>query len=314
MTLSSFSDAEQRTDDQKRALLASIAQSGSAGKAEFDRAQKELGDSRAQAINEAQTRAIGIGAPAEYIAQARVGAGAPYTERSADLEQNRATFGADMERQSAGAKDYFSRLGSAIPITESRTRAAVEQIIREQEEAAAERAQDRAMKQMEIADRGEERSFQREMRKAALAKAAGGGDLSVSDQIKLADREKSEMMNQSRRFVLSKIRQNASPGTLNKFLALTGSAKSMNEALGYVAEAQAAAAQARASLDAGVEDPDGSLARTASALAGVSPSALQDWIRRYYDPTEQEIGHAFGAPSLEKVGPRILGAQPKRRI
>lgn len=303
MTLSSFQNAEARTDDQRRALLASIAQSGSAGKQEFDQAQAKLASGRAAAVNEAATRAGAINAPIGAIAEARTTAATPYDQRSADVAQNQAAFGADMQRQSASASDHFSRLGAAIPITESRTRAAVEQIIREQQEAGLERQQDRQMKAMEIADRGEERTFQREMRKSALAKAASGGDLSVSDQIKLADREKDEMMNQSRRFVLSKLRQGASKATQNKFLALTGSAKTMNEALGAVAAGEEAAAAAQAKLDAGAEDPDGTLAEQASVFRGVSPAALQDWIRRYYEPSEREIGQAFGAPSGRRTAP-----------
>lgn len=305
--LSAFQNAQSRTDEQKRALLAAIAQHGSAGKQEFDRAQQELGAGRSAAVSEAAQRAGVIGAPAEYIAQARQQAGSGYDMRQADLAQNRAAFGADIERQGAANEQYFSQLGAAIPITESRTRAAVEQIIREQQEAEQERLLKQKLQEQELADRDEQRAFeredrdfQREMRGVALAQArAGGGGgrgggrgPSLTDLLKLEDRSKDASLDASRKFVMANIQKHASKPTQDAFYKLTGSAKSLNEALGYVAEAA-----------------------SAGALKSVSVPALQDWIRRYFEPSDDEIGHALGTvpiPQRKKVGPKILGAQPSR--
>lgn len=314
--LSSFQNAQQRTDEQKRALLSAIAQHGSAGKQQYDQAQQELNQGRTAAVNEAATRAGAIGAPAEYLAQARQQAASGYDMRSTDLAQNQAAFGADMERQGATNEQFFGQLGAAIPITESRTRAAVEQIIREQEEA-------RQAREMEAQMRREEQEFRRQMQAmdleggriglaTARANASGGGrgGPSISEQIAIAKfqegQEKSaqdQAMEQSRRFVLGKLQQSASPNTANAFMTAVSGAKDITDALARIRGGYAAATGPNA-------DP-----KAAAMFKGVSVPKLEDWVRRYYQPTQEEIGMALGLvpiPKLRQVGPSIMGAKIMR--
>ncbi len=150
--LSSFEGASARTDQQKAALLASVAQAGTAGVQQYQQAQAQTNDLRGQAINSAlgaaQTSPLGaipggasaVTAPIEQN----------FAMRQADLAQGQATFTQDIERQRAGNESFFGQMQQALPVVESRTKLAIQQILAEQEEARQQRDLQKQMAQMQL--------------------------------------------------------------------------------------------------------------------------------------------------------------------
>lgn len=151
-SLSSFEGAAARTDAQKAALLASIAQSGTAGVQQYQAAQSQTADLRGQAINSALGAAQT--SPLSTIPGGANQVTAPieqnFAMRQADLAQGQATFTQDIERQKAGNESFFGQMQQALPVVENRTKLAIQQILAEQEDARQQRDLQKQLAQMQL--------------------------------------------------------------------------------------------------------------------------------------------------------------------
>lgn len=201
--LSSFQDAASRTDAQRRALLDAVASGGQAGAQAYQQAQAQAQQARMDALAGASQAAQN--SPLSLVQGGLAALERPVQQdaalRQADLSQAQQTLQNDLARQQASGEQFFSRMQQAIPITEARTRMGVEQIIREQQEAEAQRALEMQLAQLDlqsrresIAAQREERAFQQRAREQELkqqqAAAKGGGlDPIEKEQLKALQRE-----------------------------------------------------------------------------------------------------------------------------
>lgn len=138
-TEAAYSTAQAQTDAQKRALLQAIADSGTAGQKAYENAQTQIEQSRKQALNQLAPVAGFAQGSDQFTTEQQGIANAPYLQRQADLAQGAAVFGADIQRQSAANEDYFSKVSAAIPIEQTVTQRAVEQMLKQQEQQRLDR-------------------------------------------------------------------------------------------------------------------------------------------------------------------------------
>jgi hypothetical protein len=176
--LSSFEGAAARTEAQKAAVLASIAQSGTAGVQQYQQAQAQTNDLRGQAINSAlgaaQTSPLstipgGVNQVTAPIEQ-------NFAMRQADLAQGQATFGQDIERQKAGNEGFFGQMQQALPVVENHTKVAIQQILAQQEEAKQQRDLQRQLGEMQL----------QEAQMRASQAAAGPQDTRTPEEVEYA--------------------------------------------------------------------------------------------------------------------------------
>lgn len=162
--LSAFASAQATTDAQRQALLAEVARAGAAGAAQYATAQSNQQTLGAETTRRAME--IAGGSPLTNITGGydvvTDPVGQDFARMEADLLAGRQAFDQDIARQTAAGQQYFGRLSQAIPITESRTRAEVEQIIAKERQAAAERAFAVQMANMEAQAAREDMAFRRE--------------------------------------------------------------------------------------------------------------------------------------------------------
>lgn len=177
-TLSAFDTAQQQTEVQRKALLDAVASGGAAGAQAYQQQQAQNQAMRQQAVANAAGAAQGspLGLVQGGLASLQAPVARDAALRDAELGQAQSTLQNDLARQQSSGDDYFNRMQQAIPVTESRTRMGVEQIIREQEEAARERALQMQMAELQlqgqresVAAQREARAFENQMRQQELA-------------------------------------------------------------------------------------------------------------------------------------------------
>lgn len=276
MALSAFANAASKNDEQKAALLAAIAQNGAAGKAQFDRAAADVAAQQAQTAQATKERTDF--APAALVAQLQQGTAQVYGDRAADVAQAQGTFDRDIAAQNNANGNYMSQLGAAIPVVEARTRLGVEQTIREQQEAERDRALQREMAGLDLQSKRESLAAAKDAREADKT--------TISTAQQKLDAENANKKSQD--FTLSMLTQHASPGTQRAFFDLVAQAKSLPEAISRIRQ-----------LAGGVtiKNKDGSTEkRSLNGTYGtdVSASVLEDWVRRYFSPSDDEIALAMG--------------------
>lgn len=151
--LSSFATASDRTEQQKQALLAAVANAGSKGAAAYEQAQTQTGGLKNQAVSAALGAAST--SPVAGIPGGSAAITAPieqnFAMRQADLAQGAAGFQQDIARQQASGEQYFGRMQTALPVVENYTRQAVEKILSAERESQADRQLQREIAQNQLA-------------------------------------------------------------------------------------------------------------------------------------------------------------------
>lgn len=153
MTLSSFQNADQRAREDALASLRAIAESGTAGRQALEASKAEIGATQQAALDSALrrfddpgfSRPISGGAREALLSQARQ----PGDVYAADNAQAQKLFNDDMARASAANARYHDQVRSAIPLVESRTRAAAQEIAAEAEFRREQRALERERMRLE---------------------------------------------------------------------------------------------------------------------------------------------------------------------
>jgi len=153
-----FQGAEESADAQKRALLAAIAQQGSAAKDQFSAQAQAWGDRRNQAVAGAAERAGAIGAPADAVAQLQQSATSAAEPYAQDAWRAAQAQDAENTRMTTANSNYMDQLRSAIPIARSVASARIAEIQAE----AADRAAQRASNRSGMSFAAEDQAFQRE--------------------------------------------------------------------------------------------------------------------------------------------------------
>lgn len=170
--LSAFATAQDRNADTQRALLASIAESGSAGKQAYEAQQAQNATLQQAALTAAAK------APSAQLADTL----ALNTNALGGAQQS---FEQDIARQQAANGNYMSQVGAAIPLVAERTRASVEQTLADLQAKREQQAADREQAQLALQGQRESLAGQREARAAdaaARADAAKNGGLTPYQQ------------------------------------------------------------------------------------------------------------------------------------
>lgn len=116
-TLDPFAGAQQESEDQKKALLEVIAQSGSAGQKAFEAAQAQVAATRAAALQRANQRAMLTGQNLEGLDTARVGETADrFTNYGANANQQ---FQQNLQGIGASGQSYLEKINAIAPFIQS---------------------------------------------------------------------------------------------------------------------------------------------------------------------------------------------------
>lgn len=135
-----YDEASGKIDENKRAMLAAMAQSGTAGAAAYQQAQAEIAAQQQAAVQAA------LGGAAQYLAspqqrsQMEATIGAPYQRYQADLSAAQAYGAQSRANQEAANSAYFEQAKAAIPALRTYSQA-----------AAAERAAKDSLEQRRLA-------------------------------------------------------------------------------------------------------------------------------------------------------------------
>lgn len=151
----SYDQASTEIDNTKRAMLAAMAQAGTAGVTAYQQAQQAIAAQQQQAVQAALAGAAEFHAPAALQAELANTINAPYARYQADLTAARAYGDASNARSQAANAAYFDQAKAAIPALRTYSQA-----------KAAEQAAARAL---------DERKMALEERKLAMQE--GGGDV-----------------------------------------------------------------------------------------------------------------------------------------
>ncbi len=155
--MEAFASASDRSAQQQRALLAAIAESGTAG---------------ANAYKEAQTQNQQLQQGALAQASGSPDVSASLALNAASLASGKASFEADIARQGAANSSYMGQLDAAVPIVQERTRLGVEEIMAKAQAEREQRAMDKEMAMLSMQGQREQLAGQREARGAAAAERA----------------------------------------------------------------------------------------------------------------------------------------------
>lgn len=207
--LSAFSSATERTQAQKKALLDALASQGSAGMTKLQETQGQLQEGQQAAVGQALQRTAATSSasrPGAFQAAAAEAA-APAQAQIDDSARAQGVFQEDIARQAATNEQFFGQLEGAIPVVQERTRLAVEEIIRQQEEAERDRALSQQLAEMQLVGQREQNAARKALAqieleaaraRASAASSGGGGGggggggadgegLSLLDQLRQAD-------------------------------------------------------------------------------------------------------------------------------
>lgn len=173
MALESFKTAEQDIDAQKRAMLAAVAERGSAGLAEFDAQARAVQAAREQAMATVQPSQPGV----QDVLNSRLGAVADIYAQ--DVEAGRASLGREGSRISAANAAYGDQVRQAIPIVQAQTEQDVAglkaQLIEKQMNAESRRRLDEIQlaKSMASLQKEQTKEFSKPASLIAVAKKTG---------------------------------------------------------------------------------------------------------------------------------------------
>lgn len=166
--LSAFAGAQQRTEEQKKALLQAIAEGGSAGSQLMQQQLQAQEANRQQAIASQAQPGFNTAGGAGFAQQISGIINQPFDLAAQMASTAQEVFNQDIARQQAAAGQFLTQVQQALPLEESRARSVVEQLVRQQQQEDAARAQQLALGQLEL-------QAQREQIAAAREARAGGG-------------------------------------------------------------------------------------------------------------------------------------------
>lgn len=175
-----FANAAVSNDDQKRALLAAIAQNGSAGAAALQQQAQQAQQAKAAAIQQiagaTKGNSASISSPGFAGQQQALGAQVGDL-RAADIAQGQQAYNQNIGQISAANDSYMGKVGAAIPIVQSRTQAAVQQIIAQQREAEAQRQAALQQQQLQLQQQRESIAAAQQDREYQRANNASSTDI-----------------------------------------------------------------------------------------------------------------------------------------
>lgn len=122
-----MANAAQNIDTQQAALLASIAQSGSAGAAAQAATSNQQQTEGAGAQQTADSRAGQINAPANFLAQSTQQIAAPYSQAAATAKAAASAYQQQIGGLSSINNNYFDEVKAALPIVQAQQQASVNQ-------------------------------------------------------------------------------------------------------------------------------------------------------------------------------------------
>lgn len=168
--------ASKQIDEGKKALLESVAQAGTQGKAAFDQAQQQAAAARQEALTRAaqQRTLYGVGGNDQTFLGA-------YDARANQMGVNRTNFESGLAQTQASGESYLEKARASIPLLESQNMQKVtdqETKIKLAIEAARAKAEEARLKeeralqrQLDAEARAEARALAREGRAAARSAA-----------------------------------------------------------------------------------------------------------------------------------------------
>lgn len=284
LAASAYGNATERNDAQKKALLDAIAQQGTAGREAYQKSGQAINKDRQAAIQATMGQGAGgqnllAGQSQEELGFLPGGRADALSALAGSNRSAQAQFQADRSTQAAGVNEYFGRLNSAIPIEQSRTQGAIEQIIKQQEDAQAEREFQKQMQQLQLQQAQTQLQQTRES-----GRGGGGGNLSVSDQLKIMDRDRSDAQGQ----FVGDFSASWGPKTSSALTGILANNKDVNGAMQALSQMAADSKNftkpiyARDSKGHLITDSKGH-ARIEFDFTNVSPELLATAIQSYYN-------------------------------
>lgn len=169
-----WAGAQSNVDDQKKAMLQAMAQSGSAGRAAFEEARKAVEAEQQAAMQRAAQRAALVGMPNVGV-EGQVGEA--YGSRLSALDSAKAGFDADLARRQSANENYFGQVGAALPFLQAKVTEKLgtrEAEIKKGLELARLKAEQERQDQLDREQRQYERQLESEARAEARALAREG--------------------------------------------------------------------------------------------------------------------------------------------
>jgi hypothetical protein len=135
----SFDAAGTKIDEQKRALLAAMAQAGSAGKAAYEQAQARIAAQRQASLAAALDGANERGLSPELQEQLSSRITAPLDRQAADLSASQASYAGHQATIQAASESYLGEAQAAIPSLRARSERQVAALRAQAEQDEADR-------------------------------------------------------------------------------------------------------------------------------------------------------------------------------
>jgi len=135
----SFDAAGTKIDEQKRALLAAMAQAGSAGKAAYEQAQARIAAQRQASLAAALDGANERGLSPELQEQLSSRIAAPLDRQAADLSASQASYAGHQATIQAASESYLGEAQAAIPSLRARSERQVAALRAQAEQEEADR-------------------------------------------------------------------------------------------------------------------------------------------------------------------------------
>lgn len=287
-----MAEAVDDTQAQSRALLQAIAQEGQRGRLAYEQSQAEAQAQQMSAIDSAIGRSAQINAPAALQSQLAQQAAAPTAQRMADVGAATSYYNQDIGRLATANSNYMDQVSAAVPVVQSTTDRAVAGIRAQQEEAAAQRALQREIAQMQL----EGQRMDLEQKRAEQA----GGGLSVSEQIALANFTQDQGMMAADADLAAR-----QQSVLTKLRGLSsGIGDAVTYYMSQAEDAQSAIALLGADLRT-TADADGVPLATApnaylAQFGGLDPGEVEEWLLAVENGVLPNLGAASAGKSLSR--------------